>query len=64
MSQSRKTNILVILIFLGVIVAFACAYNVYVTTVVTDAAYNDKEILHRYNDEIILKLVAADSVRD
>lgn len=64
MSQSRKTNILVILIFLGVIVAFACAYNVYVTTVVTDAAYNDKEILHEYNDEIILKLVAADSVRD
>ena len=64
MSQSRKTNILVILIFLGVIVAFACAYNVYVTTVVTDAAYNDKEILHRYDDEIILKLVAADSVRD
>ena len=62
MSQSRKTNILVILIFLGVIVAFACSYNVYITTIVTDAAYNDREILHRYNDEIITKLVNSESV--
>ena len=62
MSQNKKANILVILIFLGVIVAFAYSYNAYVTTVVADAAYNDKEILQGYNNEIIRKLVLQDSV--
>ena len=62
MSQSRKTNILVILIFLGVIVAFAYSYNAYVTTLVTNAAYNDREILHNYNNEIVSKLIKTESV--
>lgn len=59
--QNKKTNIFTFLILLGVIVAFAFAYNAYVTKVVTDAAYNDKEILKSYNDEIIAKLVKAES---
>ena len=62
MGQNRKTNIFVILIFLGVIAAFAFAYNSYVTRVVADAVYNDKETLQSYNNEIIRKLVAQDSV--
>lgn len=64
MSQNRKVNIMVILILLGVIVAFAYSYNAYVTNVVTDAAYNDKEILQSYNSEIVRKLVAQESVED
>ncbi len=59
--QNKKTNIFTFLILLGVIVAFAFAYNAYVTKVVTDAAYNDKEILQQYNDEIIGKLIKAES---
>lgn len=62
MGQNRKTNILVILIFLGVITAFAFSYNSYVTRVVADAAYNDKAALQSYNNEIIRKLVVQDSV--
>ena len=62
MLQSRKTNIFVMLIFLGVIIAFAFSYNAYVTRVVADEAYNDKEILQSYNNEIIRKLVAKESV--
>lgn len=64
MGQNRRTNVFVILIFLGVIVAFAFAYNSYVTRVVADAVYNDKEALQSYNNEIIRKLVAQDSVAD
>lgn len=62
MSHNRKANILVTLIFLGVIIAFAFAYNSYVTMSVADAAYNDKEILQNYNNEIIRKLISEDSV--
>ena len=64
MGQNRKTNIFVILICLGVIIAFAFSYNTYVTRVVADAAYNDKEILQSYNNEIIRKLVSQDSVSE
>ena len=62
MSHNRKANILVTLIFLGVIIAFAYSYNAYVTTRVADAAYNDREILQSYNNEIIRKLISEDSV--
>ena len=62
MSQNRKANIMVILIFFGVIVAFAYSYNAYVTALVTDAAYNDREILHNYNNEIVSKLIKTESV--
>ncbi len=62
MSQNRKANFMVILIFLGAIIAFAYSYNSYVTTVVADAAYNDREILQNYNNEIIRKLVSQESV--
>lgn len=64
MVQNRKTNIFTFLILLGVIVAFAFAYNAYVTKVVTDAAYNDKEILQQYNNEIIGKLIKAGSAAE
>ena len=61
MRYNRKLNFAVILIFLGVIVSFAYLYNSYVTQVVTDAAYNDREILQNYNNEIIRKLVSQES---
>lgn len=62
MGQSKKANFMVILILLCAVVAFAYSYNSYITTVVADAAYNDKEILHNYNSEIISKLTAQESV--
>lgn len=60
--QSKKANFMVLLIFLCAVIAFAYSYNAYVTTIVADAAYNDKEILHNYNSEIIRKLTAQESV--
>ncbi|MBO5937586.1 MAG: HAMP domain-containing histidine kinase [Clostridia bacterium] len=64
MSHNRKANILVTLIFLGVIIAFAYSYNSYVTMTVANAAYNDREILQDYNNEIIRKLISKDSVSE
>lgn len=64
MKQNKKANFMVILIVLCAVIAFAYSYNSYVTTVVADAAYNDKEILHSYNSEIIRKLTAQESVAD
>lgn len=62
MKQIKKTNFLLVLILLGVIAAFAFSYNAYVTRVVADAAYNDREILQNYNNEIISKLVSQESI--
>ncbi len=62
MKQIKKANFLLVLILLGVIAAFAYSYNSYITTVVTDAAYNDRDILQVYNNEIISKLVEEESV--
>lgn len=56
MTRNRSTNLFVVLIFLGVIVAFAYSYNASVTRAVADAAYNDRTILYNYNVEIIEKL--------
>lgn len=60
--QNKKANFMVILIFLCAVIAFAYSYNSYITTMVADAAYNDKEILHNYNSEIIRKLTSQESV--
>ena len=62
MSRSRKTNFFVILIFLGVIVAFAYSYNASVTRAVANVAYNDRAILQNYNNEIIGKLTEEKSI--
>lgn len=62
MKQMKKANFLLVIILLGVIAAFAYSYNAYVTTIVADAAYNDRDILHNYNNEIISKLVEESSV--
>lgn len=56
MQQGKRANILVIFILIGAVIAFAFSYNSIVTKVVADAAYNDREILHNYNNEIIEKL--------
>ncbi|MGN0448695.1 MAG: sensor histidine kinase [Acutalibacteraceae bacterium] len=64
MKQDRATNFLVILILLAVIVAFAFSYNSSVTTTVANAAYNDKEILQNYNNEIIQKLISQPSTEN
>lgn len=61
MTKDRKANIIVILLFLGVIVAFAYSYNASVTTAVTNSAYNDEESLKKYNNEIIEKLSETES---
>lgn len=62
MKQDRIAPILVILILLAAVVAFAFSYNSSVTTAVTDAAYNDNQTLLAYNNEIIKKLIAEPSV--
>ena len=49
---------------MGLIIVFAFSYNYYVTMSVADAAYNDKEILQAYNNEIISKLIREESVDD
>lgn len=64
MVYTKKMNLFTNLILLAVIVAFAFLYNNAVTQAITDAAYNDKEILQSYNNEIIGKLIEADSVQD
>ena len=62
MNSGKKANITFFFIMLGVIVAFAFSYNAWVTKTVSDAAYNDKNILQDYNTEIIEKLTARDSI--
>ncbi len=64
MTKDIKANIVVILLFLGVIVAFSYSYNAYVTTAVTDSAYNDEESLKQYNAEIIEKLGETNSTAE
>ena len=61
MTKDRKANFVVILLFLGVIIAFAYSYNASVTTAVTNSAYNDEESLKKYNNEIIEKLGQTES---
>lgn len=62
MNSGKKANITFFFILLGVIIAFAFSYNAWVTKTVSDAAYNDKNILQNYNTEIIEKLTAKESV--
>jgi len=64
MKQDKITPFLVIFILLVAVVAFAFSYNASVTTAVTNAAYNDNEVLHEYNNEIIRKLIAEPSVEN
>lgn len=64
MTKDIKANVVVILLFLGVIVAFAYSYNASVTTAVTNSAYNDEESLKQYNCEIIEKLGKTESTAD
>ena len=64
MTKDIKANVVVILLFLGVIVAFAYSYNASVTTAVTNSAYNDEESLKQYNYEIIEKLGKTESTAD
>ncbi len=64
MKQDRFAPFLVIFVLLAAVVAFAFSYNASVTTAVTNAAYNDNEVLHKYNNEIIKKLIAEPSVEN
>ena len=64
MKQDKFTPFLVIFILLAAVVAFAFSYNSLVTTAVTNAAYNDNEVLRNYNNEIIKKLIAEPSVEN
>lgn len=62
MKQDKGANLLIVLVLLLAITAFAFSYNASVTTAVTNAAYNDNETLLAYNNEIIRKLVKEPSV--
>ncbi len=62
MSQKRKTNILLIFILLSVVVIFAYFYNAYVTEVVIETVYSDREVLQSYNNEIIAEFEKTNSV--
>ena len=62
MKQIKKANFLLVIVLLGVVVAFAYSYNAYLTTIVADAAYNDRDILQKYNNEVISKLIEEESV--
>ncbi len=64
MQQGKRANLLVIIILIGAVIAFAFSYNSTVTKVVADAAFNDREILHSYNIEIIGKLTQEKDVSD
>lgn len=64
MKQDKFTPFLVIFILLAAVIAFAFSYNASVTTAVTNAAYNDNEVLHEYNNEIIKKLIVEPSVEN
>lgn len=64
MKQDKFTPFLVIFILLAAVIAFAFSYNASVTTAVTNAAYNDNEVLHEYNNEIIRKLINEPSVEN
>lgn len=61
MTYNRKANLAIILLILGVIVAFAYSYNSSVTTSVNNAAEKDREALRTYNTDIISKLCEAES---
>ena len=62
MKQDKFAPFLMILVLLAAVVAFAFSYNASVTTAVTNAAYNDNEVLREYNNEIIKKLIDQPSV--
>lgn len=62
MQQGKRANVLVIFILIGAVIAFAFSYNSVVTKVVADAAYNDREILQNYNNEIIEKLTKQNDI--
>ncbi len=64
MQQGKRANALVILILIGAVIAFAFSYNSTVTKVVADAAFNDREILQSYNNEIIQKLIKEKNTSD
>ena len=64
MKQDKFAPFLVIVVLLAAVIAFAFSYNASVTTAVTNAAYNDNEVLLEYNNEIIKKLIAEPSVEN
>ncbi len=64
MKQDKFAPFLVIVVLLAAVIAFAFSYNASVTTAVTNAAYNDNEVLLEYNNEIIRKLIAEPSVEN
>ncbi|MGN1419639.1 MAG: sensor histidine kinase [Acutalibacteraceae bacterium] len=64
MSFNRRTNFVLIIVFLVLIAFFAVSYNESVSTVLSTAAENDKEMLQSYNNEIIKRLTKADNISE
>ena len=61
MSQNKKVNILVILVFLAAIIGAAYSYNSYISRLITKATSEDRVILQSYNNEIINRLIAEET---
>ena len=57
----KKANTAVSFILLAVIVALAVLYNTAVTKNVLGAAYNDKEILQKFNSMLVERLIRCES---
>lgn len=64
MNNNRLINIIIIFILVVCNIGFAYFYNASVTEAVTQAAYNDYEILQNYTTEIIEKLCSRKSTSD
>lgn len=63
MGQSRKTNFILILVFLILVTFFARSYNQSITAALSSTTSSDKEMLQRTNDEVVKKLRESDSIK-
>lgn len=63
MGQSRKTNFILIIVFLVLVTLFARSYNQSITVALSNTTSSDKEMLYKTNDEIIKKLRKSDSTK-
>ena len=64
MKAGHRANLIIALFTLVVIIAFGYAYNASVTQTVTDAIYNDRQVLTDYNTEIIAALTQTESTEN
>ena len=64
MRYNRKLNFVFIIITVAVIATFAYNYNTHVRKIYNEASVNNREILRQENNEIVARLLQADSIED